>query len=120
MRLRPAPLLLLLVGLAVAACDSSDSNDSNDSDGVADLGDTVFVSFEGRLDDGTIFNPRTQASFRLDDSVIPGFRDGIVGMRVGESRTFVVPPEEGYGDQQRGPIPPNSTLTFEVELLGVR
>ena len=117
--LRPA-LLVLVAAVALGACDSSDPDEVEDL--VADLGDTVTVSFEGRLDDGTVFNPRTRATFTLNDSVIPGFRDGVVGMRVGETKTFVVPPEEGYGANPppRSVIPPNAALTFEVELLGVR
>ena len=116
MRLRPA--LLLFCALALAACDSSDPNR------VAERGDRVEVTFEGRLEDGTVFNRRTTTTFVLttegNQALIPGFVDNVVGMRVGEEKTFTVPPEEGFGDRQRGDIPPNSTLVFDVELLDIR
>lgn len=49
--------------------------------------------------------------------VIPAWEIGLQGMRVGGVRTIVVPPELGYGDNQVGAIPPNSTLLFTIELL---
>ena len=54
--------------------------------------------------------------------VIKGWEQGVVGMKVGARRTLVIPPELGYGARNMGNglIPPNSTLLFEVELLGVR
>jgi FKBP-type peptidyl-prolyl cis-trans isomerase len=115
----------------VANSDQAD----NDEDGigvacdpveVALANSTVTVAYEGRLEDGTVFDSSDGASFSLT-RVIPGFRDGIVGMRVGETRTFSIPPEEAYGEDgvvnpNTGEviIPPNATLTFEVTLLGVR
>ena len=112
--------LALLALLPLAACDSDDESD------VAEAGSTVTVAYEGRLVDGTIFDRRDRATFSLDE-VIPGFRDGIIGMRVGESKTLTIPPEEAYGEEgatnpRTGEviIPPNATLIFEVTLLGVR
>jgi|SRR3989344_197719 len=51
--------------------------------------------------------------------VIPGWETGFQGMKVGGVRTIVIPPELAYGPNQAGPIPPNSTLIFTVEVVGV-
>ena len=53
-------------------------------------------------------------------SVIQGWEQGIPGMRVGGTRRLVIPPGLAYGSQGRGSIPPNATLIFDIELVGVQ
>jgi FKBP-type peptidyl-prolyl cis-trans isomerase FkpA len=64
---------------------------------------------------------REPFSFQLGGGqVIPGWDQGVQGMKVGGKRTLIIPAELGYGAQGAGPIPPNSNLIFDVELLDVR
>ena len=85
----------------------------------------ISVHYEGKLTDGTVFDasrPRGQPfSFILGKGqVIKGWDLGVEGMAVGEIRRLTIPPELGYGvTGAGGVIPPNATLIFEVELLGV-
>lgn len=89
-------------------------------------GKTAVVHYTGKLTDGTVFDssiPRGQAfEFLLGAGmVIEGWEKGIVGMKVGEQRILTIPPEMGYGARGAGAvIPPNATLIFEVELLGIK
>ncbi len=87
-------------------------------------GQTVAVHYTGTLPDGTIFDSSKDRgqpfSFTLGTGqVIKGWDQGIVGMKVGGTRTLIIPPALGYGDRGTGPIPPNATLHFEVELLAI-
>jgi FKBP-type peptidyl-prolyl cis-trans isomerase FkpA len=76
---------------------------------------------KGRKFDSSL-GQRSPFSFRLGGGrVIPGWDDGVAGMRVGGRRTLVIPPYMAYGSQGAGEvIPPNATLIFEIELLDVR
>ena len=95
------------------------------SGNVAAVGDLLTVNYTGVLQSGVVFDssiPRGQPfQFVLGaGQVIAGWDQGIVGMRVGGRRILVIPPSLAYGDQAIGPIPANSTLIFEVELLSVQ
>lgn len=83
---------------------------------------TVSVFYEGTLIDGTVFD----SSYETGDTVtfplsgvIRGWTEGLQLMPVGSTYMFYLPSNLGYGAQGGGPIPPNSTLIFKVELLGI-
>lgn len=86
--------------------------------------DTVKVHYHGTLLDGTVFDSSVQRgepiSFPLN-AVIPGWTEGLQLMKVGDKFKFTIPPDLAYGPNSPSPkIPPNSTLVFEVELLGIQ
>lgn len=88
------------------------------------IGSKVTVNYTGALPDGTVFDssiPRGEPFvFTLGEGkVIPGWEAGLLGMKEGGTRILAIPPQFAYGDQAYGPIPPNSTLIFQVELLKV-
>lgn len=92
----------------------------------AKTGDSVTVQYVGMFTNGTVFdasaNHGTQGfTFNLGaGQVIKGWDEGVVGMKVGGKRELVIPASLGYGSQVVGPIPANSTLVFQVELLDVK
>ena len=91
---------------------------------VAKAGKQVTMKYVGRLTNGKVFDQtkgKSTFKFRLGvGEVIKGWDRGVEGMRVGDSRKLVCPPSMAYGSSRTGPIPPNSTLVFEVELVDVR
>jgi FKBP-type peptidyl-prolyl cis-trans isomerase FkpA len=93
---------------------------------LAEPGRTVLVEYTGWLPDGRQFDSSRQAGRRPIDfvlgqgDVIPGWEEGLQGMRVGGRRRLVIPPSLAYGTEGTGGvIPPNATLVFDVELVGV-
>jgi FKBP-type peptidyl-prolyl cis-trans isomerase FkpA len=87
-------------------------------------GRTVVMHYRGRLADGRVFDSSQDrpVEFVLGQKmVIPGWEQGVRGMRVGGKRTLVVPAHLGYGAAGHGTaVPPHATLVFEVELVQVR
>ena len=96
---------------------------------IAKVGDTVSMNYTGRLENGMVFDSNVDPKFNHvqpfdftlgSGQVIPGWDKGIVGMKLGEKRTLTIPPEDAYGVNGQGPIPSNSTLIFDVELLAIK
>lgn len=123
---------------ALAGCGGSGSSPTATSGGgslqiedlivgsgaTAAVGDTVTVNYIGTLTNGTTFDSsydRNQPfTFQIGaGQVIAGWDQGVPGMRVGGKRRLTIPPSLGYGNKATGPIPANSTLVFEIELLSI-
>jgi peptidylprolyl isomerase len=93
---------------------------------VVEKGDIIAVHYLGTLPDGTKFDSSYDRgepfAFKLGSgSVIPGWEEGFLSMKVGGKRKLVIPPTLAYGENGvPGAIPANATLIFEVELLGIK
>jgi FKBP-type peptidyl-prolyl cis-trans isomerase FkpA len=134
-------LLVSLIVLASAACSGGGSpsaptpvtgsapfstTDLRAGTGAeAQPGQRITVNYAGWLysntaaeNKGAQFDSGRGVSFTLG-TLIAGWNQGIPGMRVGGLRRLVIPPELAYGATGNGPIPPNATLLFEVELVSI-
>jgi FKBP-type peptidyl-prolyl cis-trans isomerase FkpA len=133
--MKPLRTLLILLNFAAASAFAAglvktDTVVGKGKEAVS--GATVVVNYTGWLHDakapqqrGKQFDSsigRGPFSFPLGGGrVIPGWDEGVAGMKVGGKRTLVIPPEMGYGSRGAGGvIPPNATLVFDVELLDVK
>ena len=88
-------------------------------------GDTIVVHYAGALQGGEKFDSSYDRGepfeFTIGEGrVIAGWEKGFLGMKVGGKRVLVIPSDMAYGNRQVGPIPPNSTLVFTVELLEIK
>jgi len=137
--MRLAIAFALLISLVAVACGDDDVGGDHDVSAtveitdtvagegdVAEAGDTVAVHYVGTLEDGTQFDSSRDRGepivFTLGaGEVIEGWEQGIAGMAVGGQRRLVIPPELAYGAAGSPPvIPPDATLTFEVELIEIQ
>ncbi|MCZ8158086.1 MAG: FKBP-type peptidyl-prolyl cis-trans isomerase [Leptospira sp.] len=121
-----AKLLLLIGFTSLFASDDLLIQDTKIGLGKeAVRGTTVTVHYTGKLTNGKVFDSSVDRGepFQFDlgaGQVIQGWEKGIVGMKEGGKRKLTIPPKMGYGNRPVGPIPANSTLIFEVELLKVK
>ncbi len=106
------------------------------------IGQQVTVFYAGYLEDGTLFDSNNEEvakkfnsyddrrkqgggyeampmPYSPDARMIPGFKEGILTMKVGDKVRLFIPPHLGYGEQGGGPIPPNANLIFDVEVTGI-
>jgi FKBP-type peptidyl-prolyl cis-trans isomerase FkpA len=141
--LHSATIFLALATLLAAACADSPASPSSSfapfsqtdlvvgTGTAAASGNTLTVDYTGWLYDGSQPNQKGpqfdssigRSTFSLvlgAGQVIKGWDQGLVGMRVGGVRRLVIPPSLAYGSSRSGPIPPNATLLFEIQLRDVQ
>jgi peptidylprolyl isomerase/FKBP-type peptidyl-prolyl cis-trans isomerase FkpA len=106
----------------------TNNSQNNMEEKISKTGDVLIMNYTGRLSDGTVFDSNVDPKFGHAEpfrftlgagQVIAGWDEGLVGMKVGEKKTLTITPDKGYGAQVVGPIPANSTLIFDVELVGI-
>lgn len=124
-------ILVVFFIIFINVKDTTNMMPENSSDlatEIAKAGDIVMVNYTGKLVDGTVFDSNIDPNFKHVEpfvftlgtgQVIAGWDKGIAGMKVGEKKILTISPEDGYGPNGYGPIPPNATLIFEVELVKI-
>jgi len=123
--LRLLLLACLITGNIAMAADLQIEIITEGDGEVAEAGTRVSVHYEGRLENGEVFDTSRKRGQPFDftigaGQVISGWEQGVTGMKIGETRRLTIPPELGYGEAGAGGvIPPNATLIFEIELLDV-
>ena len=88
-------------------------------------GDTIMVHYIGAFLDGKKFDSSYDRNQPFEITVgarqvIAGFDAGVVGMKIGGKRRIIIPSDLAYGEKGAGPIPPNTPIVFEVELLDIK
>lgn len=81
--------------------------------------DIVLINYKGTLPDGKVFDQQESAVLPLAE-VVPGFTKALQQMQKGGKYKVHIPSSLGYGDKQAGPIPPNTDLDFDIELIDFR
>ena len=122
-------VLIVLVAVAVLVYLTINHKNKMPENNGAIAGDVVSVNYTGKLADGTVFDSNVDPKFGHVQpfeftlgagQVIPGWDKGVLAMKVGDKKTLVIPPEDAYGATGAGGvIPPNATLTFDVEVLAI-
>lgn len=111
--------------------DNIKNMENENNERVSQIGDVLVVNYTGRLEDGgEVFDSNVDPKFNHVEpfeftvgvgQVIKGWDEGMVGMKVGEKKTLVIPADKAYGERGAGTkIPPNATLIFDVELLEIK
>lgn len=121
--------LIVVVVIGVLVFVTINNKNTMSEEQIAKVGDTVSMNYTGTLENGTVFDSNVDPKFGHVEpfifklgagQVISGWDKGIAGMKVGEKKSLRIPPEDAYGENGVGPILPNSTLIFEVELLEIK
>lgn len=117
---------IILVAMAAwLGCAPPDPTSSRQGRRAA-VGDTVEVHYIGKVAGGKQFAASYSSGIPLEFTigerlVIAGLDEGVIGMKVGETRTLTIPPEKAYGEKGvKDYVPPNATLIYEVEMMRIR